>query len=118
MNEKKQNQTIFSETTENEEIVDNKEILENDEEMDLYLARYLAASGKTEEELNAIDRFCLKIVYFIKGGESPKVSGNYEDTEEYEQTQKVRKYIPKLVILGGSIYILLKTLYHVYIHTH
>ena len=43
----KQNQTIFSETTENEKIVDNEEILENDEEMDLYLARYLAASGKT-----------------------------------------------------------------------
>ena len=114
----KQNQTIFSETTENEKIVDNEEILENDEEMDLYLARYLAAFGKKEEELNVIDRFCLKIVYFIKGGESPKVSGNYEDTEEYEQTQKVRKYIPKLVILGGSIYILLKTLYHVYIRTH
>ena len=62
----KQNQTIFSETAENEKIVDNEEILENDEEMDLYLARYLAASGKTEEELNVIDRCCLKIVYFTK----------------------------------------------------
>ncbi len=95
----------------------NYEFRREEEETDLILARYLAYSGKREYELNGKDRFILKIAYLIKG-RNHKIKGRYEDTEEYRQTMTVIAWAPKLLVLGGTFYYLLKFLYRIYRATH
>ena len=67
MNEKKQNQTIFSETTENEEIVDNKEILENG----------IRNEGAIYRKYQSISNLVKKMEEFVKDEKIEKTEYNY-----------------------------------------
>lgn len=82
------------------------------QETDLILARYLHASGKTEDEFNGYDRFILNLGYLIRG-RNLKISGRYEDTKEYEQMQTVLKLMPLLIVVAGALVRLIFRIYRI-----
>lgn len=86
-----------------------------DQKYDLILARYLSASGKTEDELNAIDRFLLSIVYLIKGRRY--IDRPYEETDEYTEMQVVNSMMPQIIMLGAALIIVLRFIYRIYMAT-